>query len=83
VQEASKNWYRNPYVWLIIVGPLTVIVASFITLYLAITHPDEAIDDYYRKGIEINRTLDADGHDEAMAPALQARNHAQTGLKKD
>jgi hypothetical protein len=73
----AQKWYQNPYVWLIIGGPSLVIVASFITLYLAITNPDPAIDDYYRKGIEINKVLDA----EAMAPAIQARNHAQTGMK--
>lgn len=85
----AKPWYANAYVWLIIGGPALVIVASFITLYLAITHPDPAIDDYYRKGIEINKTLDAqqgaavpvEGQTDAMAPAIQARNHAQTGLK--
>lgn len=80
----SAKWYKNPYVWLVIGGPSTVIVASFITLYLAISHPDPAIDDYYRKGIEINKTLDAqvqEGQTDAMAPALQARNHAQTGLQ--
>lgn len=80
----TAKWYKNPYVWLLIGGPSAVIVASFITLYLAISHPDPAIDDYYRKGIEINKTLDAqaqDGQTDAMAPALQARNHAQTGLK--
>lgn len=75
----TQKWYQNPYVWLIIGGPSLVIIASFITLYLAITHPDPAIDDYYRKGMEINKTLDAQS--EAMAPAVQARNHAQTGMK--
>ena len=84
--KGDQKWYQNPFVWLIIGGPLLVVVASFITLYLAITHPDPAIDDYYRKGIEINKTLDAqaqaqDGQTDAMAPAIQARNHAQTGLK--
>jgi uncharacterized protein len=82
--NTNQKWYTNPFVWLIIGGPLLVVVASFITLYLAIKHPDPAIDDYYRKGIEINKTLDAQGRDtltESMAPAIQARNHAQTGLK--
>lgn len=82
--KGDQKWYQNPFVWLIIGGPLLVVVASFITLYLAIMHPDPAIDDYYRKGIEINKTLDAQGQEsqsESMAPAIQARNHAQTGLK--
>jgi len=36
-------------------------------------------DDYYRKGIEINKTLNAE-HD-GMVPAVQGRNHAATGIK--
>lgn len=80
MQSPVTKWYTNPYVWMIIIGPMAVIVASMITLYLAIKHPDPAIDDYYRKGIEINKTLDAEAN--AMAPAMQARNHAQTGVKQ-
>jgi hypothetical protein len=73
-----KPWWNFGYVWLIISGPLVVVVASFITLYLAIRTPDPAVEDYYRKGIEINKTLDAEK--DALAPALQARNHAATGV---
>jgi len=36
-------------------------------------------EDYYRKGVEINRTL-AD-NPSSLAPAIQARNHAQTGVQ--
>jgi hypothetical protein len=64
---------------LVIAGPAVVVLASFITLYLAITRPDPVVDpDYYRKGVEINRTLT---HQPAnMAPAVQGRNHAATGV---
>jgi hypothetical protein len=36
-------------------------------------------ENYYLKGIEINKTLDGTVQDASMAPAIQARNHAQTG----
>lgn len=75
----SKPWWNFGYVWLVISGPLVVVIASFITLYLAITRPDTVIDDYYRKGMEINKTLDVKR--DSMAPALQARNNAATGIK--
>jgi uncharacterized protein len=75
----TKRWWNFGYAWLVFSGPFIVVIASFITLYLAITRPDPAVDDYYRKGIEINKTLDAER--DAMAPALQARNHAATGIK--
>lgn len=75
----TKPWWHYGYVWLIIAGPLLVIIAGFITLYLAIRTPDPVIDDYYRKGMEINKTLNAER--DGLAPAMQARNHAATGLK--
>jgi hypothetical protein len=75
----TKQWWQYGYVWLIIGGPLLVVIASFITLYLAISRPDAVIDDYYRKGMEINKTLNAK-HD-GLVPAMQARNHAATGFK--
>jgi hypothetical protein len=76
----AKPWWRYGFVWLIISGPLLVIVACIITIYLAITRPDPVIDDdYYVHGMEINKTLN-EQHD-GLAPALQGRNHAATGVK--
>jgi len=76
----TQPWWKFGYAWLVISGPLVVVVASFITLYLAISRPDPVIDpDYYAKGININKTLDAQAA--AMAPAVIARNHAAAGLK--
>lgn len=63
----SQPWWRFGLVWLVIAGPAVVVIASFVTLYLAITIPDPVIHDYYRKGIEINHTLDA--HPASLAPA--------------
>ena len=72
-------WWRFPHVWLVISGPAIVVVASFITFYLAAVGRDPVVDeDYYRKGIEINKTL-ADKPTN-MAPAVKARNHAATGV---
>lgn len=76
----SKAWWHYGYMWLVVGGPLTVVIASFITLYYAIQVPDPVVDaDYYRKGIEINKTLDAKR--DGLVPAIQARNHAATGIK--
>jgi hypothetical protein len=79
VDEASpsdaKPWWRFPLLWMVVAGPLLVVVASFITLWLAIRTPDPVVDeDYYRRGIDINRTL----ADKQMMPALSGRNHAVT-----
>ena len=71
-------WWRFGYVWLVIAGPAVVVVASFITLYLAITRPDPVLtEDYYRKGLELGK---ANAQSAAsLAPAVTMRNHAATG----
>jgi hypothetical protein len=76
----TQPWWRFGHVWLIVSGPMVVVIASFVTLYLAIRTPDPVVaNDYYRQGIEINKTLDAQARS-SLAPALEARNHAQTGV---
>ncbi|MDH5205438.1 MAG: FixH family protein [Hylemonella sp.] len=79
LKSDDRPWWRFGHVWLVIAGPAIVIVAGFVTLYLAMSAPDPLVsDDYYRQGIEINKTLE--GPDAAsLAPAVQARNHAATG----
>lgn len=76
-QENAQPWWKFGYVWLIIAGPLTVVVASIITVAYAIRVPDPAIEDYYVKGQNINQTLAA----QKMAPAVKGRNHAATGVR--
>lgn len=57
----STPWYRQPLVWMLIMLPATVVIAGFITLYLAIRSDDGMVeDDYYQRGKEINRLLDRD-----------------------
>lgn len=75
---ASTPWWKFGHVWLVIAGPAVVVVAGFVTLFIALSWPDPVVaDDYYRQGIEINKTLEAG--DASLAPAIQARNHAATG----
>ena len=77
--QDGKPWWKFGYVWLIIAGPLTVVFASIVTAYYAVSYPDPVIEDYYVKGININKTLEAQS--EMLAPAVKARNHAATGVK--
>lgn len=78
--HAPQPWWRFGHVWLVLSGPAIVVVAGFVTLYLAMSGADPVVDqNYYQKGIEINRTLAETP--ESLAPAMQARNHAATGIK--
>jgi hypothetical protein len=74
---SSGPWWQFGHVWLVIAGPLLVIVAAVVTAWIAISHPDPVLsEDYYRQGLEINKTLNADPR--SLVPAQQARNHAAT-----
>ena len=76
---APQPWWKFGHVWMIVAGPLVVVVAGFVTLYLALRTPDPVVsEDYYRRGVELNKTLPADPS--SLAPAVQARNHAATGV---
>ena len=69
-------WWRYGHVWLVISGPAVVVVAALATAWIAASGADALVaEDYYRRGLEINKTLAAD---KALLPALQGRNHAAT-----
>ena len=74
---AAAPWWKFGHVWLVLAGPLVVIVAGFITLWIALSRPDPVVaEDYYQRGIDINKTLE---HPEkSLAPAMKGRNHAAT-----
>ena len=76
--EQSPPWWRFGHVWLVLAGPVVVVVACFVTAFIALRHPDPVLaQDYYRKGLNINQTL-AQQKSLQFAPAMQARNHAAT-----
>lgn len=77
LEKPSSPWWRHGHVWLLIAGPTVVVVAGVVTTMLALRGADPVVaEDYYRRGIEINKTLAAEG--KALLPAMQGRNHAAT-----
>lgn len=54
-------WHREPWVWFIIAIPSTSIGVGGLMLYLALSSDDGlVVDDYYKQGLAINRTLERD-----------------------
>lgn len=69
-------WWTYGHVWLVIAGPLVVVIAALVTAWIAFSHPDPVLaEDYYRRGLDINKTL---AREKALLPAVQGRNHAAT-----
>lgn len=71
-----RAWWHERMMWLVVGGPATVVLASFLTLGMAIKHPDPVIETQQR----VSADSAADGPQAAaLAPAIAARNHAATG----
>lgn len=74
--STSAPWWQFGHVWLVVAGPLVVVVASFFTFYLAYTGMDKQVSgaDFPPGG----RTVPVEASN--LAPATLARNHAATGV---
>ncbi|HEY5733805.1 MAG TPA: FixH family protein [Gammaproteobacteria bacterium] len=57
----KKPWYRQPLVWLVIAFPAIAVVGGISLLILSINiDTGVVVDDYYKKGKEINMVLTRD-----------------------
>lgn len=57
----GRPWYREHYLWLVLFFPAVAVIGGFHMLYLAISSYDGlVVDDYYKRGLEINRALERD-----------------------
>ena len=75
-----RPWWKEPYVWLVISGPLSAVLACVVTAIYIMQGPDAVVsDDHYREGIEISEQLQT--AQPPMQPALTGRNHSATGGK--
>jgi uncharacterized protein len=75
-------WWRERMLWLVLGGPLLVVVASFITLGLALSYPDPVLKTGSSTQVDATATRDKSPEiDPSRLPAQQARNHAATGGK--
>ncbi len=68
--DESLPWWRYKMVWLVIGGPLVVVVAALVTAFIAIRGADPVMTKE-----EMEASVRGSG---AMTPAIQARNHAAT-----
>ena len=74
--QAQPAWWSFGHVWLVISGPLLVVVASFVSAFVAFQGNDTALqDDPAAIRADHNMQLNKD---RGMAPAMQARKHAAT-----
>lgn len=60
-REQQRNWKREPLVWLVIAIPFSAVVMGVVMITLAIqSWSGLVVDDYYKKGKQINLVLARD-----------------------
>jgi hypothetical protein len=81
MQQQPVPWYRVPTVWLLIALPLSAVLGGITTLVLAVNSDDGlVVDDYYRRGKEINRVLARDRAAADLGLSAHLVVDPQTGL---
>ncbi len=72
-------WWRVPMVWVVISGPLSVVVASLATAVVAWRHIDPVLDAARPAHARPGGDVAVPGSPkDSLAPAMKARNHAAT-----
>jgi len=82
-----NNWYREPWPWLIIAGPLAVVIACMATAVIAVRSDDGMVaGDYYKRGLLVNQQLPKGGvvtphlaSTLALTPGGELRVHPEAG----
>lgn len=77
MQNKPIPWYKVPMVWLVLGGPLSVVIASLATAVVAWKHIDPVIattpQGEQRAADDVAAKVSPK---DALAPAMQGRNHA-------
>jgi uncharacterized protein len=72
-------WYRQPWLWFLIMLPASVVVASFVTLFLALDNDVSLVrDDYYKEGLAINRRLEQEARARELGISAELRYDGDT-----
>jgi hypothetical protein len=62
-----QAWHKEPWPWILMLGPALVIVAGFVTAWLAVVSNDGLVnDDYYKQGMTVNQRLQRDHEAKSM-----------------
>lgn len=75
-ESNTPGWWTFGHVWLVLAGPVLVVLASFITMYIAYTRVDPVVDEnYYQKGLALSPAVQSrDRIDQAHTPAVVAES---------
>lgn len=83
VQNQNQKWWQSGFAWLVFGGPAIVVVASLTTVYIAVNGQDEVLSHEENQGQPLFKKALSPEEQNALEPAIKARNHAATGVNQD
>jgi uncharacterized protein len=80
-QQNKRPWYTHRWPWLLMIGPVAVILAGIHTTIIAFNMQDAlVVDDYYKQGKTINMDLRRDRVAAGMHLHMEMRYDAANGV---
>ena len=77
-----RPWYKEFYVWMVIAGPVSAVLACAVTAVFILQGPDAVVsENYYKEGLALAKEVEA--AQPPMQPAKTGRNHSATGGDKN
>jgi hypothetical protein len=78
--STGRAWYREPMMWLVVGGPLLVVIASITTYMIAAYQPDPVLErDASTESQRVGQPLTPEQR-ESLEPAMKVRNHVASPL---
>jgi len=79
-REDTQPWYKQFWPWFLISLPLSVVIASMVTINIAIESDDGLVsDDYYKEGLAIYKNADSSARAKALGIAGELSYDPDTG----
>ena len=76
----NQPWFRNPMVWMVLFFPALAVVGGIITIIIAVkTDYGLVVDDYYKKGMEINQVIKHDQMAKQLGISALVDTNSQSG----
>ena len=76
----GRAWYREPMMWMVLGGPLLVVIASLITYVLIVRGSDPVLErDPISEAQRVGKELTPEQR-ESLEPAMKVRNHVASPL---
>lgn len=85
-QSIPDNWKREPLVWMLIAIPFSAVIMGVVIITLAIqSWSGLVVDDYYKKGKQINRVLARDkfAYELGLAAGFKIENDGSIEIRFD